>query len=83
MKCGIEIDINILVVTIAILILQSSELHRLFVGTTFSLSSHPDFAVISNKGLFLFYHLKVISPIRQCFFHLYLVSYQDRLRNPK
>ena len=78
---GIEIDINILVVTISNI--DSAELFTLFICAAFSLSSHPHFTVISNAGLILFYLLRVISTSGQRFFHLNLVSYQDRLRNPK
>ena len=80
-NCGIEIDINILVVTI-----YSAELFTLSLIPlcfTISLSLHTDFAVISNEGLFLFYLRRVISITGQPFCHLDLFSYQNRLRNPK
>ena len=77
-KCGIEIDINILVVTIPSI--DSAELFTLsFIRQRYLLSIFTsNFAVIFNEGLFLFYVLRVISTTGQRFFHLHLVSYQDR-----
>ena len=85
MKWGIEVVINILVVTA--LHIDFAKLFTLWfvcLHFTISLSSHPDFAFISNERLFLFYLLRVISTTGQLFFsHYDLVSYQDRLRNTK
>ena len=82
-KCSIEIDINILDVTIPNI--DSAELFTLsFIRLHYLLSIFTSrLCCYSSEGLFLFYLLRVISTTGKRFFHLYLVSYQDRLRNPK
>ena len=55
----------------------------ILLGFTFYLSSYPDFAVIHSQGLLFYLNVIRISTIGQCFLHLDLVSYQDRLRNFK
>ena len=79
-KENMEIDINILVVTIPNI--DSAKLFTLsFIHLRYLLSIFTStLAVISNEGFSLFFLLRVIFTTGQHFFHLHLV-YQDFVKS--
>ena len=87
MKFGIEIGINIIVLTTLNIEVEMFTLLFIRLHFTVSLSSHPSSPLLPMED-YLISSIKTLSKnnlIAQfsSFIHLDLVSYQDQLRNPK